>query len=61
MCRVMWVLMFSIMGGIIYLGCFAPNGWRNTGATSIVPFAMTLGMHILFPVVMDPVIVLFGF
>jgi hypothetical protein len=58
--RVMWALMFSILGGMIYLGCFAPHGWSNTGATSIVPMAFTVAMHILFPIVMNPVVMLFG-
>jgi len=57
----MYILMFVILGGMIYLGCFAPHGWDIKGITSTVPMAVTVGMHMLFPIVLNPSLMVFNY
>jgi hypothetical protein len=33
----MYMVMILMIGGMIYLGCFAPHGWEITGVTAVVP------------------------
>jgi len=46
----MYLIMFPLLGGMIYLGCYAPRGWRITDFTVIVPLANQIGCHALLPV-----------
>jgi hypothetical protein len=31
------MIMIAMIGGMIYLGCFAPHGWEITGLTAVLP------------------------
>jgi len=33
----MYILMFLFVGGMIYLGNFAPHGWEINGLTAVLP------------------------
>ena len=33
----MYMIMIAMIGGMIYLGCFAPHGWEITGLTAVLP------------------------
>ncbi|OCK77120.1 hypothetical protein K432DRAFT_418823 [Lepidopterella palustris CBS 459.81] len=46
-----WMLLFMVplIGGMIYLACSAPRGWRIQDFTSIVPLANQVGAHMLLP------------
>lgn len=33
----MYMLMFAMIGGMIYLGNFAPHGWEINGLTAVLP------------------------
>ncbi|KAF1356043.1 hypothetical protein EJ07DRAFT_181633 [Lizonia empirigonia] len=57
----MYMLMLAILGGMVYLGCFAPHGWDIKGITSTVPMAVTVGMHMLFPIVLNPSLMVFNY
>ncbi|XPS79894.1 hypothetical protein M3J09_011863 [Ascochyta lentis] len=57
----MYGLMLVMMGGMIYLGCFAPHGWDIKGVTSTIPMAVTVGMHMLFPIVLNPSLMVFNY
>lgn len=51
-----WMYMFIIpcIGGMVYLGCFAPRGWEITGSTATVPLAVILASHAILPVSFSP-------
>ena len=55
-----WILMaiVPVIGGMIYLACFAPNGWRIQDFTSIVPLANQVGAHVPLPLL--PAVFWFG-
>jgi len=57
----MYLFIVAIVGGMIYLGCFAPRGWDINGATAIVPLAVTLGSHALVPFVLNPSLMIFSY
>ena len=46
-----------VIGGMIYLACFAPNGWRIQDFTSIVPLANQVGAHVPLPLLPSSVLV----
>jgi hypothetical protein len=48
--RWVFAICFSIMGGMIYLGNFAPRGWLITDYTFVIPLALQVGGHILLPI-----------
>lgn len=52
--KYMYILILIIIGGMIYLGCFAPRGWEIKGVTAIVPLAVTIGSHALMPFLLNP-------
>ena len=51
-----WMYLFILpcIGGMIYLGCFAPKGWEIKGATATVPLAVMLVSHVILPVSPPP-------
>ncbi|KAH7559725.1 hypothetical protein BM1_03359 [Bipolaris maydis] len=57
----MYMLMFAFIGGMIYLGCFAPHGWEITGMTAVVPWSVTVIMHCLVPIVLNPSLTVFNY
>lgn len=50
----MYLALFPVVGGMIYLGTAAPDGWKITDFTAIVPLANQVGCHILLPFVLGP-------
>lgn len=50
----MYVLMLSLAGGMIYLGCSASYSWYITDFSAIVPLANQVGCHALLPVCWAP-------
>jgi len=50
----MYIIIFFVIAGMIYLGCFAPRGWEIKGVTAIVPLAVTLASHALTPFLLNP-------
>lgn len=57
----MYLLMFGFIGCFIYLGNFAPHGWEIDGLTSVLPFAVTVGMHCLLPIALNPSLMVFNY
>ena len=51
--KVMYIIMIILVGGMVYLACFSPRGWRITDFAVIVPLANQVGCHMLFPVSTD--------
>ncbi|KUJ09080.1 uncharacterized protein LY89DRAFT_598683 [Mollisia scopiformis] len=48
--KYMYLVIIPIIGGMIYLGTYAPRGWQITDFTAIVPLANQIGCHALLPV-----------
>ena len=38
----MYMIMIAMIGGMIYLGCFAPHGWEITGLTIVLNPSLTV-------------------
>ncbi|PQE16287.1 glycosyltransferase family 2 protein [Rutstroemia sp. NJR-2017a WRK4] len=45
----MYLAIVPVMGGMIYLGTYAPRGWLVTDFTAIVPLSNQVACHILLP------------
>ncbi|KAF3934550.1 hypothetical protein ABW19_dt0208813 [Dactylella cylindrospora] len=50
----MYLFMFILIGGMIYLGTAAPHGWLITDHAAIVPLAFNIACHCLLPLVLNP-------
>lgn len=61
--RFKWLYAFIIplIGGMIYLGCFAPHAWRITDVIAVVPLAVPLAEHALFPLLLNPSLMVFNY
>lgn len=46
----MYVIIVILIGGMIYLGAFAPYSWYIRDFSAIVPLANQVGCHALLPV-----------
>jgi len=46
----MYAFMIILVGGMIYLACFASYDWYITDFSAIVPLANQVGCHMLLPV-----------
>lgn len=59
----MWMYIFILIsvGGMIYLGLYAPSGWEITDFTMIVPMAMVIGSHALTPILLNPSLMVFNY
>lgn len=57
----MYLLMIPLVGGMIYLGCFAPHGWEIKGFTSCVPMATIVISHMLLPFALNPALMVFNY
>jgi hypothetical protein len=55
-----WMYCFTIpmIGGMIYLGKFAPNGYEIDIVTAIVPLSVMLASHILLPFMLNPALMI---
>lgn len=58
-----WMYLFTIpvIGGMIYLGLFAPKGYEIAGITSTVPLAVMLSSHIILPFMLNPALMIFNY
>jgi hypothetical protein len=52
--RWMYVSIIIVVGGMIYLGAFAPDAWMIDDFTAIVPLSLNLVFHALVPLVLNP-------
>jgi hypothetical protein len=61
--RFKWMYLFMILmiAAMIYLGNFAPHGWEIDGLTSVVPWAVTVIMHCLLPIMLNPSLTVFNY
>jgi len=57
----MYAVCVPLVAIMIYLGCFAPHGWKITGITAILPLALTVGSHMCLPFVLNPALMIFQF
>jgi hypothetical protein len=57
----MYLVLFVLIGGMIYLGCFAPRGWEIETIIAVAPLAITLGCHFCVPFVLNPSIMIFNY
>ncbi|OQO07976.1 hypothetical protein B0A48_06769 [Cryoendolithus antarcticus] len=47
--KYMYAFLIPVIGGMIYLACFAPFGWEITDFSAILPLANQVGCHALLP------------
>lgn len=57
----MYAVLIPLIGGMIYLGCFAPRGWEITETAAVVPLAVTLSAHALLPLLLNPSLMVFNY
>jgi hypothetical protein len=57
----MYVTVFLMAGGMIYLANWAPHGWEITDYTVIIPLAINVGCHALAPFVLNPSLMVFNY
>ncbi|CAI6331822.1 unnamed protein product [Periconia digitata] len=57
----MYMVMVPVIGGMVYLGCFAPHGWEINGFTSVVPMSSIVISHCLFPFALNPSLMVFNY
>jgi hypothetical protein len=55
------MFMFAMVGCMIYLGKFAPHGWEIDGLTSVLPWSVTVVMHCLLPIALNPSLTVFNY
>jgi hypothetical protein len=60
-CKYMYLFLFPMIGGMIYLGNFAPRGWVINQGVAVVPMAVTLVSHFLLPFVLNPGLMVFNY
>ncbi|KEY69751.1 hypothetical protein S7711_03732 [Stachybotrys chartarum IBT 7711] len=59
--KYMYITLTIIVGGMIYLGAFAPADWAISDFTAIVPLALSLGFHALVPLALNPSLMVFNY
>ncbi|EEP77315.1 conserved hypothetical protein [Uncinocarpus reesii 1704] len=57
----MYAVIIPLIGGMVYLGCFAPRGWEITEIAAVVPMAVTLSSHALLPLLLNPSLMIFNY
>ncbi|KAF1926166.1 uncharacterized protein M421DRAFT_102537 [Didymella exigua CBS 183.55] len=57
----MFAFMVPMFATMIYLGCYSEEKVSIRGITSIVPMAVTVGSHIVFPFALNPSLLVFDF
>ena len=57
----MYLCITLVVGGMIYLGAFAPPDWAIVDFTPIVPLALNLAFHALVPFVLNPSLMVFNY
>jgi hypothetical protein len=61
--RFKWMYLFFTVAiaGMIYLGNFAPHGWEIDGLTAVLPWSVTIIMHCLLPIALNPSLTVFNY
>ncbi|EER25724.1 hypothetical protein D8B26_004179 [Coccidioides posadasii str. Silveira] len=57
----MYAVVLPLIGGMVYLGCFAPRGWEITEIAAVVPLSVTLASHALLPLLLNPSLMIFNY
>ncbi|GAM34000.1 hypothetical protein TCE0_013f01302 [Talaromyces pinophilus] len=57
----MYAVVLPFFPAMIYLACFAPNGWTITEVGAIVPMSVTLASHALLPLLLNPSLMVFNY
>ncbi|KAL5119775.1 hypothetical protein ACEQ8H_002381 [Pleosporales sp. CAS-2024a] len=57
----MYLFMIAMMAAMIYLAKFAPHGWEINGLTSVLPWSVTVIMHCLLPIALNPSLTVFNY
>lgn len=57
----MYILIVIVVGGMIYLGFFAPRGWDIKGLTAVLPLAYMVTCHALSPFLLNPSVMIFSY
>lgn len=57
----LYAILIPLIGGMIYLGCYAPRGWEITEVAAVVPLAVTLSSHALLPLLLNPSLMIFNY
>jgi hypothetical protein len=57
----MYLVLFPLVGGMIYLGIFAPYGYEITDVTAVLPLAVMICSHAVLPFVLNPSIMIFNY
>lgn len=57
----MYMIMIAFIGGMIYLGIYAPHGWEIDGLTAVLPWSVTVVMHCLLPIALNPSLTVFNY
>jgi hypothetical protein len=57
----MYIFILILVGGMVYLGFFAPRGWEITQLTAVFPMAYMVGCHAIVPFVLNPSIMIFSY
>lgn len=59
--KYMYLILLLLVGGMVYLGAFAPPDWAIDDFTVIVPLAINVGLHALVPLVLNPSLMIFNY
>ena len=57
--KVMFTFCTFLVGGMVYLGLFAPLFWRITEFTAIFPLSAVVFTHVMLPIALNPSLMLF--
>ncbi|KAK2834852.1 hypothetical protein FQN49_006849 [Arthroderma sp. PD_2] len=57
----LYVVLLPLLAGMIYLGNFAPRGWEIKEVAAVVPMAITLSLHALLPLLLNPSLMIFNY
>jgi hypothetical protein len=57
----MYAIVLPLVGGMIYLGLFAPRGWEIKEIAAVIPMAVTLASHALLPLLLNPSLMIFNY
>ena len=57
----MYLVLLPLIGGMIYLGCFAPAAWQIKQLIAVMPLAVMISSHALLPFVLNPSIMVFNY
>lgn len=59
--KYMYLILLLLVGGMVYLGAFAPPDWAIDDFTVIVPLSINVGLHALVPLVLNPSLMIFNY